>query len=222
MRFAQITFDELDSTNSEAARLAASGEAGPLWIVADNQTAGRGRRGRGRRGGRRGARGVAELDRDAEVVAAGGVVDSILPIAEQLRRFRGTLPPTDTLRYASPSPEALVSRWAAAIAKNDTTDLNAMIMDRNEFAWLYYLDSPMSKPPKAAPPSVAPVSFWPSAQPVSARLATAVPASRREKRLIGIAHTLRCGGSGLAGRLQMRRPRTANAASSASGYREKG
>ncbi len=39
-------FAELDSTNSEAARLAQAGEAGPLWIVAERQTAGRGRRGR--------------------------------------------------------------------------------------------------------------------------------------------------------------------------------
>lgn len=39
-------YDELDSTNSEAARLAQSGEAGPLWILAERQTAGRGRRGR--------------------------------------------------------------------------------------------------------------------------------------------------------------------------------
>lgn len=39
-------FAELDSTNSEASRLAQAGEAGPLWIVAERQTAGRGRRGR--------------------------------------------------------------------------------------------------------------------------------------------------------------------------------
>ena len=90
----------------------------------------------------------------AEVVAAGGVVDSILPIAEQLRRFREALPPTDTLRYASPTRDALVARWAAAIARNDTSDLNAMIMDRDEFAWLYYLESPMSKPPYEAPPQL--------------------------------------------------------------------
>ncbi len=38
--------DELDSTNAEARRLAAGGEAGPLWITAARQTAGRGRRGR--------------------------------------------------------------------------------------------------------------------------------------------------------------------------------
>ncbi|WOF73703.1 biotin--[acetyl-CoA-carboxylase] ligase [Parvibaculaceae bacterium PLY_AMNH_Bact1] len=37
---------EIDSTNEEAKRLAASGVSGPVWIVADTQTAGRGRRGR--------------------------------------------------------------------------------------------------------------------------------------------------------------------------------
>lgn len=36
----------LDSTNVEALRRAAAGERGPLWIVADEQTAGRGRVGR--------------------------------------------------------------------------------------------------------------------------------------------------------------------------------
>lgn len=39
-------FDELDSTNEEAKRRALAGEAGPVWIVAKTQTAGRGRRGR--------------------------------------------------------------------------------------------------------------------------------------------------------------------------------
>jgi BirA family biotin operon repressor/biotin-[acetyl-CoA-carboxylase] ligase len=37
---------ELDSTNSEARRLAEQGECGPVWIMAERQTAGRGRRGR--------------------------------------------------------------------------------------------------------------------------------------------------------------------------------
>jgi len=39
-------FDELDSTNAEATRLAQAGEAGPVWIAARRQSAGRGRRGR--------------------------------------------------------------------------------------------------------------------------------------------------------------------------------
>jgi BirA family biotin operon repressor/biotin-[acetyl-CoA-carboxylase] ligase len=39
-------FDEIDSTNEEARRLALAGERGPLWLTAGHQTAGRGRRGR--------------------------------------------------------------------------------------------------------------------------------------------------------------------------------
>ncbi len=38
--------DEIDSTNAEARRRAESGETGPVWITAQRQTAGRGRRGR--------------------------------------------------------------------------------------------------------------------------------------------------------------------------------
>ena len=41
-----LRHDSIDSTNEEARRLAASGETGPVWIVAREQTAGRGRRGR--------------------------------------------------------------------------------------------------------------------------------------------------------------------------------
>lgn len=42
-----IAHETLDSTNAEALRLARQGERGPLWITAECQTAGRGRRGRG-------------------------------------------------------------------------------------------------------------------------------------------------------------------------------
>jgi BirA family transcriptional regulator, biotin operon repressor / biotin---[acetyl-CoA-carboxylase] ligase len=41
-----IAFDEIDSTNAEARRRAEAGEAGPVWITAARQSAGRGRRGR--------------------------------------------------------------------------------------------------------------------------------------------------------------------------------
>jgi BirA family transcriptional regulator, biotin operon repressor / biotin---[acetyl-CoA-carboxylase] ligase len=44
--YGKIQYAELDSTNSEACRLAGAGETGPLWIAAARQTAGRGRRGR--------------------------------------------------------------------------------------------------------------------------------------------------------------------------------
>ena len=39
-------FAEIDSTNAEARRRAEAGESGPLWLTAERQTAGRGRRGR--------------------------------------------------------------------------------------------------------------------------------------------------------------------------------
>jgi BirA family biotin operon repressor/biotin-[acetyl-CoA-carboxylase] ligase len=41
-----IRHAELDSTSSEARRLAEAGEQRPVWIIAEHQTAGRGRRGR--------------------------------------------------------------------------------------------------------------------------------------------------------------------------------
>lgn len=42
----RVTFDEIDSTNAEAARRAGAGDAGPTWLRAERQSAGRGRRGR--------------------------------------------------------------------------------------------------------------------------------------------------------------------------------
>ena len=44
--YALKSFDVIDSTNEEAKRLGAAGQAGPIWISATRQTAGRGRRGR--------------------------------------------------------------------------------------------------------------------------------------------------------------------------------
>jgi BirA family biotin operon repressor/biotin-[acetyl-CoA-carboxylase] ligase len=41
-----VHFERIDSTNSEARRLAEVGERGPLWIWSDEQTGGRGRHGR--------------------------------------------------------------------------------------------------------------------------------------------------------------------------------
>jgi len=41
-----LHFERIDSTNAEALRLSGTGEQGPLWILADEQTGGRGRLGR--------------------------------------------------------------------------------------------------------------------------------------------------------------------------------
>ncbi len=44
--FRSVILEEAGSTNTEAFKLAAAGEAGPLWIMARRQTQGRGRSGR--------------------------------------------------------------------------------------------------------------------------------------------------------------------------------
>ncbi len=44
--YSKQVYAELDSTNEEARRLAEAGEVGPVWIMAEHQSAGRGRRGR--------------------------------------------------------------------------------------------------------------------------------------------------------------------------------
>jgi hypothetical protein len=89
------------------------------------------------------------------VVAAGGTVDSILPIAEQIKRFQADIADKpDTLRHASPTVKHLVMRWTIAVASNDTVALNQMVLDRAEFAYLFYPTSRMSKPPYEAPPQL--------------------------------------------------------------------
>lgn len=90
----------------------------------------------------------------AAVVAAGGVVDSILPIAEHLSRFRASVARVDTLAGASASIDDLVARWARAVAGRDTIALSRMILSPAEFAWLYYPDARMAKPPYEAPPGL--------------------------------------------------------------------
>jgi hypothetical protein len=102
---------------------------------------------------------VAVVDPQAahvrEVVAAGGVVDSILPMAEQLRRFRSDLAPSpDSLRGASRSVNALVRRWALAVSERDTVALRRLSLDRSEFAWFYYPGSQLSRPPYESPPQL--------------------------------------------------------------------
>ncbi|AMW05314.1 hypothetical protein [Gemmatimonas phototrophica] len=90
----------------------------------------------------------------AEVAAAGGTVDSIFPIAEQLRRFRDGLPSVDTLRNAATSRDALIRQFLRAVSASDTLTLNQLVLDRSEFAYLYYPHAAISQPPYEAPPQL--------------------------------------------------------------------
>lgn len=88
------------------------------------------------------------------VVAAGGTVDSILPIDEQLRRFRVGIAPVESLTHAASSRDELVAQFISAVSSRDTLRLNQLVIDRAEFAYLYYPTSSMSKPPYEAPPQL--------------------------------------------------------------------
>jgi len=85
----------------------------------------------------------------------GYVVDSALPPAEELRRFRDAIggAPATTLTGGSASREALSRRLVLAVARRDTTDLRAMALSAREFADLVYPSSPYSRPPYRQAPA---------------------------------------------------------------------
>lgn len=79
----------------------------------------------------------------------GYIVDSILPVEEELRRFRAAVGGTavTALANGSPTREALVRRMVQAVAKQDSAELRAMSVTAREFADLIYPSSPYTKPP---------------------------------------------------------------------------
>jgi hypothetical protein len=74
-------------------------------------------------------------------------VDSVVPRAIALERFRTGLDTIDALAGGSPSRDALVRRFVVALERRDTTDLRTMQLTRGEFAWLYYPTNAQGLPP---------------------------------------------------------------------------
>lgn len=83
-----------------------------------------------------------------------GVVDSFVPREVALERFRAALPRVDTLAHASPSRDALVRRFVAALERGDRATLDSMAVTQAEFAWLYYPTTPQGLPPYDLPPGL--------------------------------------------------------------------
>src|SRR5687768_13477954 len=80
--------------------------------------------------------GCRDAARSAE--AASVPVDSIHAPAEALARFREGLPPTDSLSGGAASRDALVARFAEAVAGQDTVAIRDLVLDRAEYAYLYF------------------------------------------------------------------------------------
>jgi hypothetical protein len=83
------------------------------------------------------------------------VVDSILPIEEELRRFRAVLGPEPTgLSGGAASRDALVGTFFEALAAADTAALLGLAITVDEFGWLYYPHTMYTAPPYELPPGV--------------------------------------------------------------------
>lgn len=84
----------------------------------------------------------------------GYVIDSIRPVAEELRRFRAALPRVTRLEGGSESRDALLQRFARAVAARDTSELRRMALSRAEFAWLVFESSPYAVEPYRTKPEL--------------------------------------------------------------------
>jgi hypothetical protein len=84
----------------------------------------------------------------------GAVIDSAHPIEEALRRFREGRTEPAGLRGGAPDRESLVRALVAALQVRDTAGLRGLALDAEEFAWLYYPSSPMSRPPYQLAPDL--------------------------------------------------------------------
>lgn len=84
------------------------------------------------------------------------MVDSILPIEEQLRRVRVGLPQVGSLENGAPSRDALVREVIRSVEASDTAALNRLLLTPAEFAWIYYPGHVYARPPYELDPR----TFW--------------------------------------------------------------
>lgn len=92
---------------------------------------------------------------DTRTASYAGVVDSVVPRDEALRRFRtGLGEPRDLDGSAARSRDALVRAFVRAVEAGDTAAARALTLTRAEFGWLYYPTTPQGLPPYDLSPSL--------------------------------------------------------------------
>ena len=80
------------------------------------------------------------------------IIDSILPPAEEMRRFRVNGGPVRTkLTGGAVSRDALARAFVQALATRDTAMIRSLVIDHIEFADLYYPASRYARPPFRTP-----------------------------------------------------------------------
>ena len=92
----------------------------------------------------------------AVVVPATTTADSVYAPAVLIARFRAATP-EHPARLDDASPRdvpSLLAAYARGVERADSASLTALTLTRGEFAWLYYLDSPMAQKPYELDPDV--------------------------------------------------------------------
>jgi hypothetical protein len=85
----------------------------------------------------------------------GGMVDSVIPIPEALRRFKIGLAEVTTLSDDAPrTRDELVRRFALAVEGRDSVALARLAVNRAEFAYLYYPSSRYTRRPYELDPAL--------------------------------------------------------------------
>lgn len=82
-------------------------------------------------------------------------VDSLLPLDEEIRRFRAAVPEVPAaLAGGERSRDALVRRWVKAIESRDSTDLGRMLLSAAEYITFFYPESPYTRAPYRQAPGI--------------------------------------------------------------------
>ena len=84
------------------------------------------------------------------------VVDSVMPRDVALQQFRECCARVDSLSGGALNPDALIHRFVRSIETRDTASLRALLLNRDEFAWLYYETTPQGLPPY----NLSPALMW--------------------------------------------------------------
>lgn len=76
--------------------------------------------------------------------------------AALIARFRARVPdhPTAFGGATAATPESLGTRYVRALEHRDSAAIAPMALSASEFAWLYYLDAPLARPPYELDPDV--------------------------------------------------------------------
>ena len=111
--------------------------------------------------------------------------------------FRARVPEHPARLGGAASADALLASYVRAVAARDTATLGALALTVSEFAWLYYLDSPMAQKPYELDPE----TMWAQIAAQSGRGLTRV-LQRYGGAALGTARSA-CGAPRAAGALRL-------------------